>query len=72
MQVVCPYLTGLWTFRCLARDDFVIPSITEETRYCLSKGFERCPHFPKRKRKSKKGKEYSPGDKVRVKKSTHP
>jgi hypothetical protein len=70
--VVCPYLTGLWTFRCLARDDFVIPSITEETRYCLSKGFERCPHFPKRERKPRKDKSYSPSDKVRVKKSTHP
>lgn len=70
--MVCPYLTGLWTFRCLARDDFVIPSITEETRYCLSKDFERCPHYPKRGRKSKKGKSYSPDDKARVKKSTHP
>ncbi|MGQ9603882.1 MAG: hypothetical protein ACUVUU_06675 [bacterium] len=42
---VCPYLTGVWTFRCLARTGFVIPSITEETRYCLSKKFEKCPHY---------------------------
>jgi hypothetical protein len=41
----CPYLTGLWTFRCLARANFVIPSITEETRYCLGKHPERCPHY---------------------------
>ncbi len=42
---LCPYLTGVWTFRCLARTGFVIPSITEETRYCLSKKFEKCPHY---------------------------
>jgi len=41
----CPYLAGVWTFRCLARPNFVIPSITEETRYCLSKHPERCPHY---------------------------
>ena len=41
----CPFLTGLWTFRCMARPKFVIPSITEETRYCLSKHPERCPHY---------------------------
>jgi hypothetical protein len=41
----CPYLTGLWTFRCLARPNFVIPSITEETRYCLGKHPEKCPHY---------------------------
>lgn len=52
--MVCPYLTGLWTFRCLARDDFVIPTITEETRYCLSKQYERCPHYPRRKGKGKR------------------
>ena len=44
-MAVCPYLTGLWTFRCLARDDFVIPSITEETRYCLGEHPEQCPHY---------------------------
>jgi hypothetical protein len=44
-MAACPYLTGLWTFRCLARPNFVIPSITEETRYCLSKHPERCPHY---------------------------
>ena len=70
--MVCPYLTGLWTFRCLARDDFVIPSITEETRYCLSKQFERCPHFPRRKRKTKRGKSPKRSDAESVKKSTHP
>ena len=70
--MVCPYLTGLWTFRCLARDDFVIPSITEETRYCLSEDFERCPHFPKRKAKPGRGKSRGAGKEVRVKKSTHP
>jgi hypothetical protein len=43
--MACPYLTGLWTFRCTARAGFVIPSITEETRYCLSKNPERCPHY---------------------------
>ncbi len=43
--MACPYLTGLWTFRCTARPNFVIPSITEETRYCLSKHPERCPHY---------------------------
>lgn len=41
----CPYLTGVWTFRCLARAKLVIPTITEETRYCLSKHPERCPHY---------------------------
>lgn len=41
----CPYLTGLWTFRCLAREELVIPRITEETRYCLSGHPERCPHY---------------------------
>jgi hypothetical protein len=70
--VVCPYLTGLWTFRCLARDDFVIPSITEETRYCLGKDFERCPHFHKRKGKPGRGRSRAAGEKARVKKSTHP
>jgi len=70
--VVCPYLTGLWTFRCLARDDFVIPSITEETRYCLGKGFERCPHFPKREAKPKHGKSRGAIGNRGVKKSTHP
>jgi hypothetical protein len=44
-MAACPYLTGLWTFRCLARPNFVIPSITEETRFCLSKHPERCPHY---------------------------
>jgi hypothetical protein len=44
-MAACPYLTGLWTFRCLARSNFVIPTITEETRYCLSKNPERCPHY---------------------------
>jgi len=70
--VVCPYLTGLWTFRCLARDDFVIPSITEETRYCLGKGYERCPHFPKREPKSRRAKSRSATRPRGVKKSTHP
>ena len=70
--MVCPYLTGLWTFRCLARDDFVIPSITEETRYCLGKGYERCPHFPKRKGKPKRGKSRPLTQRVGVKKSTRP
>jgi hypothetical protein len=70
--VVCPYLTGLWTFRCLARDDFVIPSITEETRYCLGKGYERCPHFPKRRRRAKQGKSPRTADKAGVKKSVQP
>jgi hypothetical protein len=41
----CPYLTGLWTFRCTARANLVIPTITEEIRYCLSKHPERCPHY---------------------------
>jgi hypothetical protein len=72
--VVCPYLTGLWTFRCLARDDFVIPSITEETRYCLGKDFERCPHYPRRDRRTKQA--GSSGKKTRkgpdVKKTTQP
>jgi len=45
-MAACPFLTGVWTFRCLARTNFVIPSITEETRYCLSKHPERCPHYP--------------------------
>ena len=70
--MVCPYLTGLWTFRCLARDDFVIPSITEETRYCLGKQYERCPHFPRRKKKSKRGKTLKQAGQLSVKKSIHP
>jgi hypothetical protein len=45
-MAACPFLTGMWTFRCLARANFVIPSITEETRYCLGKHPERCPHYP--------------------------
>ncbi|MFH1220647.1 MAG: hypothetical protein V1694_09385 [Candidatus Eisenbacteria bacterium] len=45
-MAACPFLTGLWTFRCLARTTFVIPTITEETRYCLSKHPDRCPHYP--------------------------
>jgi hypothetical protein len=44
-MAACPFLTGVATFRCLARSNFVIPSITEETRYCLSKHPERCPHY---------------------------
>ncbi|MFZ1946503.1 MAG: hypothetical protein WAW06_03075 [bacterium] len=44
-MAACPFLTGVWTFRCLARSSFVIPSITEETRYCLGKHPERCPHY---------------------------
>ncbi len=44
-MAVCPYLTGVWTFRCLARPNMVIPTITEETRYCLSENPERCPHY---------------------------
>jgi hypothetical protein len=44
-MAACPFLTGVATFRCLARSSFVIPSITEETRYCLSKHPERCPHY---------------------------
>ncbi len=44
-MAACPYLTGVWTFRCLARSKMVIPTITEETRYCLSKRPERCPHY---------------------------
>jgi hypothetical protein len=67
--VVCPYLTGLWTFRCLARDDFVIPSITEETRYCLSKQFERCPHFPRRKHKTRQADSLKSSDKPGVNKT---
>ena len=45
-MAACPFLTGMWTFRCLARTNFVIPSITEETRYCLGKHPDRCPHYP--------------------------
>lgn len=45
-MAACPFLTGMWTFRCLARTNFIIPTITEETRYCLSKHPERCPHYP--------------------------
>ena len=45
-MAACPFLTGVWTFRCLARTSFIIPTITEETRYCLSKHPERCPHYP--------------------------
>ena len=44
-MAACPYLTGVWTFRCLARSGLVIPTITEETRYCLTKHPERCPHY---------------------------
>jgi hypothetical protein len=45
-MAACPFLTGVWTFRCLARTHFIIPSITEETRYCLGKHPEKCPHYP--------------------------
>jgi len=45
-MAACPFLTGMWTFRCMARANFVIPSITEETRYCLGKHPDRCPHYP--------------------------
>lgn len=45
-MAACPFLTGVWTFRCLARTSFIIPTITEETRYCLSKHPEKCPHYP--------------------------
>ncbi len=45
-MAACPFLTGVWTFRCLARSNFIIPTITEETRYCLSKHPDRCPHYP--------------------------
>ncbi len=70
--MVCPYLTGLWTFRCLARDDFVIPSITEETRYCLGKGFERCPHFPRPRRRTGRGRSLRSGRDPGANSLTHP
>ncbi len=70
--MVCPYLTGLWRFRCTARDDFVIPSITEETRYCLNRQFERCPHFHRRKLKERRGESFNPTDRPGENKSKHP
>ncbi len=44
-MAACSYLTGVWNFRCLASSKLVSPTITEETRYCLSKHPERCPHY---------------------------
>lgn len=59
-MAACPFLTGMWTFRCLARTNFIIPTITEETRYCLSKHPERCPHYPEVRQEKTKDQVTSP------------
>ena len=41
----CQFLRGLLAPRCVARDHFPVPSMLEETLFCLAGGERRCPHY---------------------------
>ena len=43
--MACRFLCGLLAPRCAARENFPVPGMVEEIRYCLGGEEEKCPFF---------------------------